>query len=70
MACAIGTPVGGAASVDVVVVADVEPPVRDGVIGVSAVGCAWPPVELEHAATHPATSNDAASDRAIRIPPG
>jgi hypothetical protein len=70
IASAIGTPAAGAGVDEVAVVADVvaddDVPVRDGVIGVSWVCFAWPPVDPEH----PATSSDAVSNTAIRITPG
>ena len=47
-------------------VADVDPAVRDGVIGVSWVACGGFPDSWEH----PVTSTDAANNRAIRIPQG
>jgi hypothetical protein len=70
IASAIGTPAAGAGTAEVVgvVEGDSEDDVaeRDGVIGVSWVCFAWPPVDPEH----PATSSDAVSNTAIRIPTG
>jgi hypothetical protein len=70
IASAIGTPAAGAGVDEVADVADVvaddDVPVRDGVIGVSWVCFAWPPVAPEH----PATSSDAVSNTAIRITTG
>ncbi|BBY66680.1 hypothetical protein MHEL_49230 [Mycolicibacterium helvum] len=68
IASSIGTPAAGAGVEEVVVGTDVvaDVPVRDGVIGVSWVCFAWPPVDPEH----PATSSDAVSNTAIRITTG
>ncbi|BBY61052.1 hypothetical protein MSAR_41880 [Mycolicibacterium sarraceniae] len=70
IASAIGSPPAGAGADEVLDGADLgaeaDVPVRVGVIGVSWVCFAWPPVDPEH----PATSSDAASNTAIRIPTG